>query len=104
MKVIIKNFDCSHNSLHSLEGCPTEISENFSCGHNRLTSFKGGPTKVGENYFASSNSIESLEGLAAHIGNTLWIGSQYNIEEFRKIRFTKEEIHAVCGVGKISMY
>jgi hypothetical protein len=48
-------FDCSHNQLTSLEGCPTSVGGNFWCTNNQLTSLKGGPTIVNGHFGCGGN-------------------------------------------------
>ena len=40
------NFNCSHNYLTSLEGCPVHNVTDFSCNSNKLTSLKGCPVVI----------------------------------------------------------
>ena len=62
------DFDCTSNSLTSLEGSPEEVSGDFYCYGNLLTSLKGAPQKVGGYFDCSNNSLTSLEGGPQEIG------------------------------------
>ena len=55
-------FDCEFNKLVSLEGCPQTIEGNFNCGHNGLTSLEGCPQTVTGGFGCSSNELTTLEG------------------------------------------
>lgn len=56
------DFDCSHNTLTSLEGAPREIEGYFECRLNDLTSLEGAPIKVGGYFDCQWNKLASLEG------------------------------------------
>jgi len=45
--IVTGDFDCSHNNLTSLEGCPIQIGGYFNCGFCVLTSLKYAPIYVG---------------------------------------------------------
>ena len=55
-------FDCSHNDLISLEGCPTEVKRYFDCSYNRLGSLEGAPKEVGGHFDCSNNNLINLKG------------------------------------------
>ncbi len=61
-------FDCSHNQLTSLEGCPPEIREAFWCYNNQLTSLEGCPREIGGSFWCYNNKLTSLEGCPREIG------------------------------------
>ena len=60
--VVTGYFDCSHNQLTSLEGCPEKVRSYFSCNFNQLTSLEGCPGKVDGGFHCSHNLLTSLEG------------------------------------------
>jgi len=62
------DFDCSHNNLTSLEGCPGWVGRNFDCHNNKLTTLEGGPRVVNGNFDCSSNQLTNL------IGGPGWVG------------------------------
>ena len=64
-------FNCSRNSLTTLEGCPKEVGGYFNCGENQLTSLIGCPEVVGYGFDCWYNEIDSLEGLSSRIGGNL---------------------------------
>jgi len=63
-------FDCSLNSLTSLENCPKIVTGNFYCSWNKLTTLKGAPQKVDRHFICHSNDV----------------------------KFTEEQVRAVCDV------
>ena len=63
-------FNCSLNSLTSLENCPKIVNGNFYCSWNNLTSLKGAPQKVDRHFICHSNDV----------------------------KFTEEQVRAVCDV------
>jgi len=56
------HFNCSHNNLISLEGCPISVGYNFFCKYSKLTSLEGCPKNVGGNFYCGYNQLTSLEG------------------------------------------
>jgi len=70
------HFDCSENNLTSLKGAPQEVGRNFICSRNDITSLKGAPRRVGENFICSFNPITSLEGAPQEVGG--YFGCHYN--------------------------
>ena len=67
--VVIKgDFDCSHNQLTSLEGCPEKIGGSFYCFENQLTSLEGCPRKIDGTFDCSENQLISLEGCPKEVG------------------------------------
>ena len=63
-------FNCSLNSLTSLENCPKIVNGNFYCSWNKLTSLEGAPQKVDRHFICHSNDV----------------------------KFTEEQVRAVCDV------
>jgi hypothetical protein len=63
-------FDCSLNSLTSLENCPKIVNGNFYCSYNDLTSLEFAPKSVGRHFICHSNDV----------------------------KFTEEQVRAVCDV------
>ena len=63
-------FNCSLNSLTSLENCPKIVTGNFYCSWNKLTTLKGAPQKVDRNFICHSNVV----------------------------KFTEEQVRALCNV------
>ena len=57
------HFNCSKNSLTSLEGAPQSVGGSFDCSINELKSLEGAPQSVGGSFDCSSNKLKSLEGL-----------------------------------------
>ena len=67
-----RHFDCSDNELTSLVGAPQEVAGDFLCAYNRrLTSLEGAPHEVGRHFYCYSNSLTSLEG-APKVGGDLY--------------------------------
>jgi hypothetical protein len=55
-------FDCSRNSLTSLDGAPQKVGGGFRCYSNKLTSLEGAPQTVGGDFICHSNKLVSLKG------------------------------------------
>jgi hypothetical protein len=55
-------FDCSRNSLTSLDGAPQKVDRGFRCYSNKLTSLEGAPQTVGGDFICHSNKLVSLKG------------------------------------------
>jgi hypothetical protein len=68
-----KIFDCSNNSLKSLEGCPKIIEGKFKCLNNTLPSLVGGPEICKGDFYCSTNWITSLEGCPKEIGGYFFL-------------------------------
>ena len=66
------HFFCSGNSLTTLENSPKTVGGSFFCGRNQLISLKGAPKTVGDNFFCGLNPV----------------------------KFTREQVRAVCDVKK----
>jgi hypothetical protein len=60
--IVSFDFNCSHNELTTLEGCPKSVGGNFYCYVNKLITLVGGPTSVGEDFICSDNNLTTLEG------------------------------------------
>ena len=67
-----RNFFCSNNKLTSLINSPSIVVGGFYCGSNQLISLKGAPKTVGDNFFCGLNPV----------------------------KFTREQVRAVCDVKK----
>jgi hypothetical protein len=51
------DFDCSHNNLTSLKGCPRWIGRYFSCSNNKLTSLEFSPDHIGGGFNCEYNDL-----------------------------------------------
>lgn len=60
--IVNGSFDCSWNSLSTLEGSPKVVGGFFNVSNNKLTSLIGGPVNVKYSYVCSYNNLTSLEG------------------------------------------
>ena len=56
------SFDCRHNKLTLLEGCPDIVNGSFNCSFNKLNSLKYSPKIVNDNFSCSFNKLTTLEG------------------------------------------
>ena len=65
---VTDTFDCSRNSLTSLEGAPQKVGESFYCSDNQITSLEGSPRIVRGGFNCSNNGITSLEGAPRKVG------------------------------------
>lgn len=61
-KTVTGFYDCSHNSLVSLEGSPGEVFH-FNCSNNKLTTLEGMPRKVTVGINAAENKLKSVAGI-----------------------------------------
>ena len=50
-------FNCSHNQLTSLKGCPRWVGGWFTCYRNKLTSLEFSPEYVGSNFYCYNNDL-----------------------------------------------
>jgi len=50
-------FDCSHNNLTSLDGCPDYVEGAFNCSRNNLTSLEFVPLYVGVGFYCYNNNL-----------------------------------------------
>lgn len=65
---ICGDFDCSYNSLESLENAPKSVGGSFTCAGNNLRSLEKRPQCVGKSYYCNLNPLAMLDGLPVHIG------------------------------------
>ena len=62
------DFNCSKNSLITLDGCPKSVGGDFYCNYNKLTTLEGGPTSVGGKFYCSENRLTTLKGSPESVG------------------------------------
>ncbi len=106
------NFFCYNNKLTSLENCPKTVGGSFDCSYNDLTSLAGSPSSVGRNFDCSYNDLTSLAGSPSSVGRDFWcgvndltslefaptnVGRDFDCIE-NQVKFTKEQVRAVCDV------
>ena len=91
------NFICSYNELNTnLVGSPKSVGRNFDCSNNQLKSLYGASKNVNGNFYCSYNELESLEGCPKYVGGDFWCVNNH------PIKFTEEQVRAVCSVkGRI---
>jgi len=65
--VVTGYFNCSHNQLTSLIGCPEKVGGGFDCSNNQLTSLIGCPEKVGGSFYCRDNQLTSLIGCPENV-------------------------------------
>jgi hypothetical protein len=85
------NFWCGNNNLTSLKGAPSSVGGSFICSFNNLTSLEGAPTSVGRNFECNYNDLTSLAGAPKTVGGFFDC-------RFNPVRFTEEQVRAVCDV------
>ena len=85
------DFFCNGNNLTSLEGAPKTVNGDFGCGHNKLTSLEGSPKSVGGSFYCGFNNLTSLTGAPKFVGGVFSCG-------FNEIKFTEQQVRAVCNV------
>ena len=91
-------FDCSHNQLKSLEGCPQEVKGDFYCYENQLKSLEGCPKEVNGFFDCSNNQLKSLEGSPREVqGNIYCHNNPFDIT-------TKEWINYLEKYQKGNLY
>jgi len=61
-------FDCSSNSLITLEGCPKSVGGHFFCSSNHLTKLEGCTQSIGGDFDCGFNQLISLEGCPKSVG------------------------------------
>ena len=71
------NFDCSRNSLTSLEGSPKWVGGIFNCRNNKLTSLEGSPKSVGGGFDCDGNKLTDLKGAPRKIGGHFNCSNNY---------------------------
>ena len=67
-----ENFDCSYNSLTTLEGSPREVGKDFYCYENKLKILDGSPEKVGRDFYCHNNNLTTLEGSPREVGGSFY--------------------------------
>ena len=68
---VSRSFDCSHNQLTTLEGCPKYVGCSFFCSGNRITTLEGGPDIVNSDYFSNFNDLLiSTKGFPTIVGGS----------------------------------
>ena len=85
------SFYCYNNDLNTLEGAPSSVGLDFNCSDNKLTSLAGDPTRVVGNFDCSDNDLNTLTDAPTSVGLDFWC---YN----SGLKFTKEQVRAVCDV------
>ena len=107
------NFNVARNILKSLKGCPDEIGRDFVCFKNELTSLLYSPSLIHGDLYCNHNNLETLEGAPSVIKGTFDCSHNPIInlngcpkkvgENFvcmgSKVKFTEEQVRAVCDVG-----
>jgi hypothetical protein len=73
------------------------ITSYFDCSHNKLTSLRGCPNRVGGWFVCSLNLLTSLEHCPKYVRNTFWCQSN-------KVKFTKEDVIKLCDVRSTNIY
>ena len=69
----IRNFNCSYNQLTSLEGSSEHVSGWFDCNTNQLTTLIGGPKKVWYYYWAQNNNLLDVNGFPDHFRSICYL-------------------------------
>ena len=85
------SFDCSHNELVFLKGCPNYISKSFLCNNNKLISLEKCPRYVGRDCYINNNKLTSLKGCPPYTRGDFYC---YDNEK----RFTENEVQQLCNV------
>ena len=107
-------FWCAYNNLTDLEGCPQKIGGTLACYDNKLTSLKGCAKKIGDSLVCDGNELTTLEGCPEEIHGDFWCHNNNltSLEGAPKkvggdfwawsnaVKFDKDEIRAICDVGR----
>lgn len=54
------DFNCSHNRLITLKGCPDYVGEDFDCSYNILQTLLHTPKYIGGRYYYGINPLPAL--------------------------------------------
>ena len=93
IKVVGGSFYCNDNKLTSLQGSPKSVGGSFHCNRNNLTSLEGCAKSVGGSFLCDgNNNLTSLEGCPESVGGNFWCNDN------NKIKFTEQEVRAICDV------
>jgi hypothetical protein len=92
---IISSDNQSKNILKTLENSPKIVYGNFYCQNIELESFKGAPELINGEFNCSYNKLNSLEYIPTTINGDFYFRNN-------TVKFTKEQVGAVCDVkGRI---
>ena len=91
LKIIKTYIDLSEMNLTELPIQFGNVEGYVDCSNNKLTTLKGSPAIIDGSFYCSSNNLTSLEGCPREVGRDFYC---YN----NKLKFTKEEVKAVCNV------
>ena len=86
------DFFCDQNDLLSLKGSPQAVKGEFSCTFNELENLKGSPQIVNGDFDCNYNNLLTLDGCPEVVGWDFYCMSN-------KVKFTEEQVRAVCKVG-----
>ena len=110
-------FACSYNKLQSLEGITQNVRDIIFCDFNKLSNLKGLPTHKSYGIYCNNQEVQefSLVGAPEIVDGTFNCSGNYifSLEGCPKkvtlgfymkdnesnVRFTEEQIKAVCDVG-----
>ena len=89
------NLDVSDLKLIVLPDMLKDISVagSFYCGNNKLTSLTGAPKTVGGTFRCAYNNLTSLDGAPKTVGGDFHCYGN-------TVKFTEEQVRAVCDVKK----
>jgi hypothetical protein len=68
--IVTEEFECGHNNLTTLEGCPSQVGDYFACNGNQLTSLE--PQIVGGDFYCDDNKLIDLTGCPKELGGDLY--------------------------------
>jgi hypothetical protein len=66
------DFECPHNQLTTLEGCPKVVGGGFYCFNNKLTTLEGCPKEVGGGFYCHGNKLTTLEDCPKEVGSNFY--------------------------------
>ena len=84
------SFECDHNNLTSLKGCPKWVGGFFYCDNNQLTSLEFSPDYVGDDFYCDNNKLTDNycdTEIGGNFHTTLEQDglTKYNYKEFQKL-------------------
>ena len=113
------DFDCRYNMLKNLDFGPTIIvlpeeakgnmnaavfgyptyASSYLCGYNNLTTLRGAPEMVPGSFDCQYNLLRDLTGAPKEVSKDFICTNQRARPGYDPVKFTEEQVRAVCKVG-----
>ncbi len=81
---IVDSFDCSHNELISLSGCPYGVGGSFRCSDNKITSLQYCPLFINDNFICKYNELRSLNYFPETVGGMMNLSGNKELLKYKK--------------------